>query len=128
MKKIVLAFAMLMSLWGCSNDNKLFIQNQALEPIQVNFLGTVITVPSDSTKSYTDIPNGSYIYSTTYTIPANATSATISGDAAGGQLTFEKNNTKVLLLYSYTFFAGVYAVSATQSNSDPVSASSPTSP
>jgi hypothetical protein len=127
MKKIVWASAVLISLWGCSNDNKLFIQNQALEAIQVNFRGSVTIVPSDSTRSFTDIPNGTYVYSTTSTPPPNATSSSIIGDAASGQLTFEKNNTKVLLLYSYTLLAGTYTLSATQSSSDPISTSSPTS-
>jgi len=127
MKKIVLAFAMLMSLWGCSNDNKLTIQNMAQCPIYINFLGTVDSVFSGESYPVNNIPNGTYQYSTTYAIPNNVTSSSVSGDAASGQLIFEKNNTKVLLLYSSTTLTGVYTLSATQSSSDPVSATSPTS-
>jgi hypothetical protein len=127
MKKIVLMFAMLCSLWGCSNDNKLSIQNLAQETIYVNFRASVIPVQSNTTRTLTDIPNGTYDYNTTYTLPAGATSASSSGDAASGQMSFDKKNTQVLLLYSSTLLAGVYTLYVNESSTDPVSTTSPTS-
>jgi hypothetical protein len=61
-------------------------------------------------------------------IPSGVTSSTFSGAAGGGQLTFEKKNTRILLLYSSTTLAGVYTLYVNKSSSQPISTTSPTGP
>jgi hypothetical protein len=127
MKKIIGLIALSIALYGCSNDNKLTINNQASESIFINFRASVITIAPGGTQTVTDIPNGGYNYNTTFEIPSNITSWSASGSAASGQLTFDKKNTQILLLYSSTTLAGVYTAYVNESSSDPVSVTSPTS-
>jgi hypothetical protein len=127
MKKYLTALALLIALWGCSNDNALTIQNKSDGTIYVNFRASIDSVYSHDTRKFTDIPNGSYNYNTTFQIPSNATSWAASGAAASGQMTFNNKGTQILLLYSSTLLAGVYTIYVNESSSDPVSTSSPTS-
>ena len=111
MKKIVALFAFLVFFTGCSNDNKITINNMAADNIYFNFRAKKYTITTDETIVITDIPNGSYMYATTYQIPSGATSWSIDGAAASGSLTFQKKDTQVLLLYaSTTTEAGAYNV------------------
>ena len=126
MKKIVTLVIVIIALVGCSNNNKLTVNNLAAEGIHINFMAVEHYVESGSSKVITDIPNGTYIFSTTYNIPPEAKSANITGEAAGGELIFEKKDTQILLLYGYTYFDGAYEVNATMSTTR--SSTSPTGP
>ena len=103
---------------GCKNtvDNSVTIKNLAAGDIIVNFRGQAVSVASGTTGEVQEIPEGTYDYSTTYTIPAGATSAA-EGSGINGQVKI-KAGTKVLLIYSSTLVSGVYTISATVSNSD----------
>jgi hypothetical protein len=127
MKKMVVIFFLLFSLWGCSNNNQLTIQNQAQGTVYLNFRASIDSVYSGVTRTFTDIPNGSYNYNTTFELPSGITSWAANGSAASGQMTFDKKNTQILLLYSSTTLAGVYTIYVNESSTDPVSVSSPTS-
>ena len=127
MIKIFTALAVIITLWGCSNDNKITIQNLAQETIYLNFRASLDSVFSGGTITLTEIPNGTYLYNTTYRLPFGATSSSSSGDAAGGQLTFDKKITKILMLYSSTFMAGVYTLMVNITSSEPINSTSPTS-
>jgi hypothetical protein len=127
MKKTVTMVFLLFSLWGCSNNNQLTIQNQAQGTIYINFRASIDSVYPGGKSTLTDIPNGSYNYNTTFELPSGVTSWAANGSAASGQMTFDKKNTQILLLYSSTTLTGVYTVYVNESSTDPVSVSSPTS-
>lgn len=126
MKKMVTVLALAIFFCGCSNNNKLTIQNKSQGTIYLNFRATVYTIGSNPV-TLTDIPNGTYNYNTTFELPSGVTSWSASGTAAGGQMTFDKKNTQILLLYSSTLLAGVYTIYVNESSSDPTSVTSPTS-
>ena len=127
MKKIVAIFAFLMVLVGCSNNNKITITNLAHDYIYFNFRAQKYDIASNTTLVISDIPNGTYTYSTTYWIPASAKTWGITGDAAGGSIPFEKKDTRVLLLYAATMSPEFdYQVNVTMSST--ISSTSPTSP
>jgi ribosomal protein L2 len=125
MGKKTILFVTALILVGCSNNNKLTINNLTMGPIHINFRAADHSIDAGTTFEISDIPNGTYVYSTTYGVPAEAKSATIDGNAAGGSLTFEKKDTQVLMLYGSTLFDGTYAVNATMSTT--LSSTSPTS-
>jgi hypothetical protein len=111
---------------GCSNNNKITINNLTIEPIHINFMAVDHFVDAGASLTVNEIPNGTYTYTTTYGYPPEAKSATASGDAASGSLLFEKKDTQILLLYGYSYFDGAYVLNATMSSTR--SSTSPTSP
>ncbi len=126
MKKIFCLFAFLISCIGCSNDNKITINNLADGAIYFNFRAKQYTVPTQETVVISDIPNGSYSYGTTVEIPRNALSWSLDGTASDGTLKFEKMSTQILLLYGSTLTPdGAYSVNlnTTSSQSATTSAS-----
>jgi|WetSurMetagenome_2_1015567.scaffolds.fasta_scaffold511118_2 hypothetical protein len=108
---------------GCSNsiNNKITIKNMADGDIYFNFRGSVIDVASGQTTVISNIPKGTYNYSTTYIVPAGTTSSTSQGDLSG---TFTLNaGTNIELLFSSILLNGTYTISVTISNSDSQSTS-----
>jgi methyltransferase-like protein len=128
MKKIVAVFVLFLFLAGCSNDNKITLNNLSEGPIYFNYRAKHYIIDINGTKTIEEIPNGVYTYATTYGIPSSATSATVSGNAASGSVTFEKENTQILLIYSATIFNGAYTLGATMTSSGSGGVTSPTSP
>jgi hypothetical protein len=118
MKKTVLFLCVLLFLTGCANDNKITITNLAAEYIYFNFRAVKYDIASNTSLEIKDIPNGTYTYSTTYWIPNTAKTFSITEAAAAGELTFEKKDTRVLLLYASTFFEGAYNVNVTKSTTN----------
>lgn len=113
-------------LMGCTNsiNNSVTFKNISDGDIYINFRGSVITVASGQTTVVSNIPKGLYSYSTTYSVPATASSSEAQGSVTG-TLTL-KAGTKILFLYSSTLFNGTYTLYVTISNSDDQSTSTST--
>jgi hypothetical protein len=121
MKKIILLVIVisLISL-SCSSDTdtRIRLRNIAAGSIIFNFRGEAITVAAGRTTDLTDLPKGTYEYTTTYSVPAGATSSSTEGDVSGAVTI--KAGTKILILYSSTLYEGTYTLYATMSSSDSV--------
>jgi hypothetical protein len=120
--KNIIAAILLLSVFGifsgCTKnlENSIVLKNEAAGSIYFNFRGEVITVGAGKTATINSIPLGLYSYSTTYSVPASASSSAAQGDASGA---IQINaGTKFLILYSSTFVNGTYTLYATSSNSD----------
>jgi len=121
MKKMYIFLAVISLIsFSCSSDvdNRVRIKNLAAGSVMFNFRGEAITVASGKTYDISNIPQGLYAYSTTYSVPSEATSSTAS-EAASGTVTL-KAGTKILVLYSSTLYDGVYTLYTTVSSSDSV--------
>src|ERR1035437_3190278 len=70
---------------GCSGkvNNSVTIQNLSTGTVYFNFRGNVIIALTGVTSSVSEIPKGTYLYSTSYNIPAGALTATSQGDVKG---------------------------------------------
>jgi hypothetical protein len=128
MKQIVTALILFAFLFGCSNDNKITINNLASGNIYINFMAKKYTITPSATVTVTDIPNGTYTYATTYEIPYYAKTWSIESNAASGNLIFEKKDTQILMLYASTISTdSTYEVNMSVTSTRSTS-SSPTSP
>ena len=103
-------------------NNSITIKNISDGDIFFNFRGSIIDVASGQTSVISNIPKGTYNYSTTYTVPAGATGSSATGDMTG-TLTMNAG-TKIQFLYSSTLLSGTYTISVTISDSDNQSTSS----
>ena len=119
MKHFQLAMVLLVILTfiGCLDDNRAIFVNTTSARVIVNMRGELISVPTGRTVARTDLPRGTYEYSTTVGIPAGAKSVNLKEDL-GGQLTF-KGNTRTTVVYSAFWEDSTYVVGATISSSDP---------
>jgi hypothetical protein len=126
MWKIMTITSAVLSLAGCSNDNQIVIENNAMETITFNFRAEEKQVASGSTTTIPDIPNGTYTATLGTVIPSGTSSWTIT--PASGEFAFEKKSTKIRATFASTFTGGVYAVTWNYSSTDPISSSTPTSP
>jgi hypothetical protein len=118
MKRIVAIFAFLMFLAGCTNDNKITINNLAEDYIYFNFRAQKYTLASQETIVITDIPNGTFAYGASAELPSNATSGSFEGNASDGILTFEKKRTQILMIYGSMLTAGgAYSVNLNTTSS-----------
>ncbi len=126
MKKLLI-FSSLIVLFlgsGCTSkvNNSIELRNLASGDLYFNFRGEVIRVPAATTReqivTLKELPRGVFEYSTTYEIPANATSSGTQGDVSG---TVDIDaGTKILILYSSTYIEGVYTLYATLSTNEPI--------
>lgn len=122
MKKIFISIlaALLLTIGflGCSVsvNNSVTFNNMSDSDLFVNFRGSVVSVPASKSVVVKEIPNGTYNYATTYTVPVNVTSSSVQGDVSGTLII--KAGTKIQILYSSVNNSGVYVLSATMSNSD----------
>jgi hypothetical protein len=127
MKKLLIFSSLallLLSGLGCESkvNNSIELRNLTSGDLYFNFRGDVIRVPAATTReqivTLKELPRGVFEYSTTYEIPANATSSSAEGAVSG---TVEINaGTKVLILYSSTFIEGVYRIYASISTNEPI--------
>jgi uncharacterized lipoprotein NlpE involved in copper resistance len=123
MIKIFTALAVIITLWGCSNDNKITIQNLATNPIYLNFRAQIYTVPGMNDKGQagtippiTEIPNGTFDYKTMWDVPSNLTISI--APEADGELTFNHKSTSILMQYGSAATATQYITSLTVTSSD----------
>jgi hypothetical protein len=111
---------------GCSSNNEITIQNIAGGSVLVNFRAESHVIVPNNSITISDIPNGTYDYSTTFSIPAGY-SGEVSGEASAGTLIFEDRNTKVNLIYSSTQTDTIYTLGCTVSSTRNLSTKSLTS-
>jgi hypothetical protein len=124
MKKIYIFLAVISLIsFSCSSDvdNRVRIKNMAAASVIFNFRGEAINVGSGRTYDISNVPQGKYAYSTTYSVPSEAGSSTSSGEVSGNVTL--KAGTKILVLYSSTLYDSVYTIYATVSSSDTLSTS-----
>ena len=118
MKYLILS-SLLIVIVGCANNNEISITNNAQKNIAFNFRSKLYNVSENGgTIEIKDIPNGNYSYSTTYTIPGNTKSHSITTDAAGGSMDFSYGESQFKLLYASTFIDSVYNVNVTISTTN----------
>lgn len=122
---VIVVLAML--IIGCTNNNQVIIQNIATGNIIVNFMAKTYTIVPGTSTTVTDIPNGTFDYSTTYEVPANL-KGQISGEAAEGTLIFEDKCTKINFIYSSMQDDSTYTLGCTKSSSRSLSSTTSTSP
>ncbi|MDD5675004.1 MAG: hypothetical protein PHC61_12615 [Chitinivibrionales bacterium] len=121
MKKVVFLFMVAVAIYliGCSSapwdNNRVDIQNLAAG-ILFNFRDSVYTVDASTSISIKNIPNGTYVYATTYSLPPGAKSVTMKGGS--GSLVFQRGDSRYQFLYSGTIADSVYTVGPTISGTD----------
>lgn len=123
MKKIyALVFVLFFGFWGCSKEyeTNLTLKNLAAGAIYLNFRGEVTTVAAGKTVVLSDLPKGTFSYSTTYSVPAGISNSASVGDLAGEIVI--KAGTKVMILYSSTLSEDSYTIYATKTTSDDLNA------
>ena len=125
---VVVLFLIAINFVSCSSSlsNSITFNNSTQGDIYINFRGQVITIPSGQNSVVNKIPQGTYNYATTFSVPAGATASSSQGNLAGS-FTISAD-TKIMLLYTSTFLNGSYTVYVTISNSDTQSTGTPTSP
>ena len=124
----VVVFLFAFSFISCSSSisNNITFNNQTQGDLYINFRGQIVTVPAGQTSKVGKIPQGTYDYATTFSVPASATSASSQGNLTG---TFKVTaDTKILLYYTSTLISGAYTVYVTISNSDNQSTGTTTGP
>jgi hypothetical protein len=122
---IIILLALLIA--SCSNDNQVTIKNIAQGSVFVNFRAkTHLIVPGESA-TITDIPNGTYDYSTTYELPAGL-KGQVDGEAASGTLIFEDKSTKINFIYSSMRTDSTYTLGCTKSSTRSLATTTTTSP
>jgi hypothetical protein len=111
---------------GCSDsiNNNVTIKNLSDGDVYLNFRGSVFDIASGQTTVISNIPKGSYTYSTTYTVPAGASGSATQGNMSGTLIL--NAGTKILLLYSSTLISETYTIYVTISDSDNQSTSTST--
>ena len=116
--KIIVFFIAVLFFGGCNSsvNNSFKITNSAGAGVIVTFRAQAISVPSGQTTVIKEIPQGTFSYSTVFSIPAGAKTSTSSGDVSG-KLNI-KAGTRILLLYSSTLKDSTYSLYATLSVSD----------
>jgi len=106
------------SLLSCSDGpiNKITFQNLAAGDVLVNFKGSQIEVPSQSTAVLQDIDKGEYEYETIFSIPYGATEFGSEGDISGTFIL--RAGTKIIVTYTSVLKEGKYTIYATVTNSN----------
>jgi hypothetical protein len=126
MKYLVFAVVVLL-VAGCANDNKVTIQNLAAADVHINFRAKTYTIVPGASTIITEVPNGTYDYSTTFMIPFGLIGV-VEGEAAAGELIFEDKSTKINFVYSSMRNDTTYILGCTKSSTRSLSTSVPTSP
>jgi hypothetical protein len=111
---------MSISLLSCSEGpiNKITFQNLAAGDVYVNFKGSQIEVPSQTSVVLEDIDKGEYEYETVFSIPYGTTSFSSEGDISGTFIF--RAGTKILVMYTSVLTDGVYTIYASVTVSDDI--------
>ncbi len=123
---VLIVFALLLSSCDSKLGNTLTIRNLSAGKLLINFRASIYEVPIGESFTIKDIQRGTFTFTTTYGVPSGTESSSVEGDASGS-LVF-KQNTRILILYSSTFFDGNYTLFATLTSSDDLTTSDPTAP
>ena len=125
-RNIILVFvlAVMALMLGCS-ENKIVVTNDADEMVWFHFRGDkyalspsgTSTAEHPSTRTLSDIPNGTYAYNTTYIVPRADINVDVGPDLSG-QFSFQKNETKITILYESITDSNSYNISLTYSTSN----------
>jgi hypothetical protein len=128
-KRWLLAVCATAVVCGCS-ENKITIENEAAGGAYFAFRGArTYVAPGDET-TLSDIPNGTFEYSTTIELPSGIHKFSSNG-TENGTLIFQQSKTKVLILYGAVLSydssdVGTYEFSCNVSSSNNLA--TPTSP
>lgn len=126
MRYLIIALLTLL-ITSCTNDNQVTIKNIAQGSVLVNFRAkTHLIVPGEST-TITEIPNGTFDYSTTFEVPAGL-KGQVDGEAASGTLIFEDKSTKINFIYSSMRIDTNYILGCTKSSTRSLATTTTTSP
>jgi len=111
---------MSISLLSCSEGpiNKITFQNLAAGDVYVNFKGSQIEVPSQTSVVLEDIDKGEYEYETVFSIPYGTTSFSSEGDISGTFIF--RAGTKILVMYTSVLTDGAYTIYASVTVSDDI--------
>jgi hypothetical protein len=127
---ICCVLVLILSFQGCETnlDNSITITNNAAEQVILNIYGKSVVVEAGEVKVMKELNPGTYTYSTSFTIPASATSASSTGAASGSVIV--KAGTKINLIYT-SFVVSLdnnitYTLSASISSNDAVTTSTTT--
>ena len=109
MKKVLVLALLTLVVLGCSN-NEIEIKNSAAASITFHFRGETFDVPSGGSTTIEKIPDGTFSYSTVYSVPAG-----LKGSATGGSgsFIFEKHDTRYTAEYASTQDTATYKISFT---------------
>jgi hypothetical protein len=89
-------------LTGCT-ENKITITNEAAFGVHFLFLGEKHYLPGETgSLVLSDLPNGRFQYSTTYSYPSSVKKVK-ADDALAGELEFTRDRTEYVMMYSSVF-------------------------
>lgn len=126
--RYAVVIALLVACIGCANNNEIRIDNISSSALRINFRAVSHDILPGELYTISDIPNGSYDYATTYSIPAWPGITTSRADeGAAGELSFEGKDTKVNFVFSSTREDSTYVLGCTISSTRNLNATSPTS-
>ena len=120
MKRGMVLCAALFFLVGCSNDNQFAIDNRALDSIRVTFRGDEYSLGRKEKTLIKEIPNGTYSYNVTYSVPSGITKSTAE-EGTSGHLTFQYGRTRWYIIYASVSSDSSYTLNANVTSSDPSS-------
>jgi hypothetical protein len=122
MWKALSVAAAVLALAGCSNNNRIEIQNLATNPVWLNFRAQIYRIPgineagtNGGTFSISEIPNGTYDYKTMWDVPDGySLTAAAEGD---GNMLFDKKDTRIMMQYGSLTSGTTYITSLTITSS-----------
>jgi hypothetical protein len=107
-------------LFSCSDNpiNTITVTNNAAFGVQLNFKGTLTSIPAGGTVQLTDILQGEYAYETIFEVPANSTYD--ASESCAGTFTLNAG-TKIQMVYVSVFDGTNYSITASITTSDNLS-------
>ena len=136
MKKLLLIMMAGMLVFAGCKGNSINVHNGAASEVTFCFRGEAYAVEPGAQTAVTEIPNGTYAYSSVVALPADVTQWQAE-PGLGGEIGFFNKNTQVLVIYTSYFendtgrvdttasppryHVGAVVSSSQSSSSDPVS-------
>jgi hypothetical protein len=113
---VLFLFAFIFTSCETNLENKFTFQNYSAGKVLINFRGSLHAVNAGALYTINKVPKGTYSYSTTYEVPFG-TSTTSAQGTLDGTVEF-KVSTRILIVYSSTFYDSAYTIYATMSSTD----------